>query len=355
MSAQMEAGCCTTAIDVHAHAFLPSVQQLVAGLPGLEAAERIELERTGTDSAAVNAEMISARYPLLSDLDRRIDAMNDTGVTAQVISVTPTQYFSWAERGLARDIAQATNSEIAALCGRRPDLFTGFGVIPLQHPSDAAAALSHAINDCSLKGVEIASFAPGSEHTVELSDRRLDEFWHLAESTGAVVFLHPWGCSLDRRLDKWYLYNSVGQPVEHAVALSHLIFGGVLDRFPKLNIIAAHGGGYLPAHVGRADHAWKVRSEITCLEPPSSYLSKLHFDSLLHRPESLTALLGVVGRERILLGSDYPFDMGSDDPVRELGRSRLTEEERTAILSGNARRLGLMPSGGMSSEQMSVD
>jgi aminocarboxymuconate-semialdehyde decarboxylase len=159
-----------------------------------------------------------------------------------------------------------------------------------------------------------------------------------------VVFLHPFGCSLDERLDRFYLANTVGQPVENAVALSHLVFGGVLDRFPGLRIVAAHGGGYLPTFLGRSDHAWEVRPEARgCAHRPSTYLSRLHFDSLVHSPEALRALVRVVGAERVLLGSDFPFDMGVPDPVARLAAADLTPAEQHAVLSGNAVRLGLVP------------
>ena len=129
------------------------------------------------------------------------------------------------------------------------------------------------------------------------------------------MFLHPFGCSLDERLDRFYLANTVSQPAENAVALSHLIFSGVLDRHPELKVLAAHGGGYLPTSLGRSDHAWRVRPEAHgCAQPPSSYLKKLYFDSLVHSPAELRALVAAAGPEQVLLGSDYPFDMGSGPP-----------------------------------------
>jgi aminocarboxymuconate-semialdehyde decarboxylase len=129
-----------------------------------------------------------------------------------------------------------------------------------------------------------------------------------------VLFLHPFGCTLDERLDRWYLSNTVGQPTENAVALSHLIFSGVLDRYPGLKVLAAHGGGYLPTHIGRSDHAWRARPDASgCAAEPSGYLRRLWFDSLVHDPAVLRHLLAAAGTDRVLLGSDFPFDMGSED------------------------------------------
>jgi aminocarboxymuconate-semialdehyde decarboxylase len=156
------------------------------------------------------------------------------------------------------------------------------------------------------------------------------------------VFLHPFGCSLDERLDRFYLANTVSQPAENAVALSHLIFGGVLDRHPALKVLAAHGGGYLPTTLGRSDRAWRVRPEAHgCAQPPSSYLKKLYFDSLVHSPAELRALVAAAGPEQVLLGSDYPFDMGSEDPVGEVRAAALAAESADRVLAGNAAALGI--------------
>jgi aminocarboxymuconate-semialdehyde decarboxylase len=158
------------------------------------------------------------------------------------------------------------------------------------------------------------------------------------------VFLHPFGCSLDERLDRFYLANTVSQPAENAVALSHLIFSGVLDRHPGLKVLAAHGGGYLPTSLGRSDHAWKVRPEARgCVEPPSQYLKKLYFDSLVHNPAELRALVAAAGPEQVLLGSDYPFDMGSDSPAAEVHAASLPTANEAKVLAGNAAALGITP------------
>jgi aminocarboxymuconate-semialdehyde decarboxylase len=184
-----------------------------------------------------------------------------------------------------------------------------------------------------LAGVEISSFAGD----VELSDPRLEPFWARAAELRAIVFLHPFGCSLDERLDRFYLSNTVGQPVENAVALSHLIFSGVLDRHPDLRIVVAHGGGYLPTAIARSDKAWAVRPEAHgCVHPPSSYLSKMWFDTVVHDPRALRALVEVAGGTQVVLGSDFPFDMGVDDPVGLVREAALPEETTALILSGNA-------------------
>jgi aminocarboxymuconate-semialdehyde decarboxylase len=332
-----------TAVDVHAHVIVPEVEALVGGAPGREAQRALDLRRNGAGSEAVSGRMVREAWPLLTDLGARLAAMDAAGVDVQVVSLSPSQYHYWADPALAGEITATANSSIAGLVAQAPARLTGLGLVALQHPDLAVRHLDEAAG-LGLVGVEISSHAPTATGTVELSDPRLDPFWARAEQLGAVVFLHPFGCSLDERLDRFYLANTVGQPVENAVALSHLVFGGVLDRFPGLRIVAAHGGGYLPTFLGRSDHAWEVRPEARgCAHRPSTYLSRLHFDSLVHSPEALRALVRVVGAERVLLGSDFPFDMGVPDPVARLAAADLTPAEQHAVLSGNAVRLGLVP------------
>jgi aminocarboxymuconate-semialdehyde decarboxylase len=209
-------------------------------------------------------------------------------------------------------------------------------VVPLQHPSRILECVDDAILGRGLAGIEISSFAGD----VELSDPRLEPMWARVAELGAVVFLHPFGCSLDERLDRFYLANTVGQPVENAVALSHLIFAGVLDRHPTLKLVAAHGGGYLPTAIGRSDHAWRVRPEAHgCAHEPSSYLKRLWFDTVVHDAAALRRLVEVAGPGQVVLGSDYPFDMGLDDPVGTVRGAGLDDETTERILGGNADAL----------------
>ncbi|KZF13386.1 amidohydrolase [Rhodococcus sp. EPR-157] len=334
-------------VDVHAHAIVPEVEAAVAGQPGLDAHRALDARRNGAESSAVSGKMFGARISQLTELDRRLADLDAAGIDVQVVSPSPSQYHYWADRELAQVVTSSANRGIAALVAEEPSRLVGLGLIPLQHPADAVTALDDAVVTCGLAGVEISSFAPG----VELSDERLEPFWARAEELGAVVFVHPFGCSLDERLDRFYLSNTVGQPVENAAALSHIIFAGVLDRYPSLKLLAAHGGGYLPTYIGRSDHAWEVRPEARrCSARPSSYLCRIAFDSLVHGPNALRALIDTVGAESVVLGSDYPFDMGNEDPVAEVRAAKLPELVTQSILSDNAFRLGLSPaSSGVSS------
>ncbi len=338
----------TPVVDVHAHILLPALQQLVAEADpaGFGAHQELEVRRNGAESMAASGKMIKDRWQQLTDLDRRLADMDDQGVDVQLVSPSPSHFYYFAGEELALKVAKAANEAIRESVGRAHERLHGLGLVPLQHPALMVEALEHAMLECGLLGVEIGSFAATPQNpersTVELSDPRLEPFWSRAEELGALVFLHPFGCSLDERLDRFYLANTVSQPAENAVALSHLIFSGVLDRHPGLKVLAAHGGGYLPTNLGRSDHAWKVRPEAHgCAEPPSTYLKKLYFDSLVHSPTELRALVAAAGPEQVLLGSDYPFDMGSDDPAIEVRRAGLSPGDEALVLGGNARMLGI--------------
>jgi aminocarboxymuconate-semialdehyde decarboxylase len=331
-------------VDVHAHVIVPEVEAAVHGHPGLGAQRALDARRNGAESGAVSRQMVADRMPQLTGVDQRLADMDAAGVDVQLVSVSPSQYHYYAEPDLARTVCQCANQGVAAVVAEEPERFTGLGLVPLQHPDLCVELLDHALS-LGLLGVEISSHAPTADGgTVELSDPALERFWARAAETGALVFLHPFGCTLDERLDRYYLANTVGQPVENAVALSHLVFAGVLDRHPGLRLLAAHGGGYLPTFLGRSDHAWSVRPEARgCAQPPSSYLRRLWFDSLVHSPDALVALVAAVGADRVLLGSDYPFDMGVTDPVLRVHAAGLTPTDSELVLRGNAAALGLAP------------
>ena len=324
--------------DVHAHLLLPGLHAEVERRAPQLVAEAAELEkrRNGVESLQASGAMIGARIPKLTDVGARLTAMDAQGIDRQWVSVSPNHFYPWAPEGLAVWVAGETNRLVAEHVAQAPDRLTGLGVVPLQHPERIVEYLDDAVLGRGLAGVEISSFAGD----VELSDPRLESFWARAAELGCIVFLHPFGCSLDERLDRFYLSNTVGQPTENAVALSHLIFSGVLDRHPDLKIVAAHGGGYLPFAMGRSDRAWRVRPEAQrCAHAPSSYLRKVWFDSVVHEADAVRRLVEIVGGSRVLLGSDFPFDMGSDDPIALVRDAGLPIEIERGILGENADAL----------------
>jgi aminocarboxymuconate-semialdehyde decarboxylase len=325
-------------VDVHAHAMVPEVFALTAGQSGFREEQEQLLRVFGRESVERNATLAAGEYaPLLTDMNSRLAAMDAAGIDVQAVSVIPTQYFYWADRGLAGQIVSAVNEHIATMVRDQPSRLVGLASVALQHPDLAAAQLAEAVGKLGLRGVEISTSAAGRD----LSDPIFDPFFAAAAELGAFVFIHPWGCTLGERLNAWYLANIIGQPTETTLALSHLIFGGVLDRHPGLTVCGAHGGGYLPQYIGRADHAYHVRPESSAMkQPPSAYLRRIYFDSLVYTPGTARQLLDIAGAEHVLLGTDYPFDMGVTDPLSRLDAiPGLSRDERAAIAGGTAASL----------------
>lgn len=326
-------------IDLHCHALVPAVEALVADTPQKRAEPGLAEKSMGAASVAHNnATMLPTAGPRLTRIEQRLADMDAMGVDVQVVSPSPAQYCYWAEPELARAIVRAGNEGIAELCARHPDRLAGLGTLALQHPALACEQLDHAVKTLGLKGVEISTSVNGRE----LSDPSLRAVWQRAEALGALVFIHPFGTTLGERTASHYLVNTIGQPLETTIALSHLIFGGVLDAFPGLKIVAAHGGGYLPTSIGRSDHAWAVRPEAAAQTRtrPGEHLKRIWFDTVVYDPMALRHLVDRVGAAQVVIGTDYPFDMGWYDVQALVAETPgLSEDERVAILGGNAAAL----------------
>lgn len=326
------------AIDIHAHAMISEAEDIARKQERWRREMEESLRLSGRESAEHNQRLIQTAYLAgLTRVEARVAAMDAMGIDVQAVSPVPTQYHYWADREVAPKIVSAANHGIAAICNSRPERFAGLGTVALQYPEMAAAQLVHAMGELHLKGVIICTTVNG----MELADSRLEPFWAKAEELGALVFIHPMGCSLGARLTPYYFSNVIGNPTETTVALAHLIFSGMFDRHPKLKVCAAHGGGYLPFYSGRFDHGWRVRPEAhTCKNAPSAYLRRIWFDSLVYTPESLGYLIRNAGASQVVLGTDFPFDMGVDDPIARLDAvAGLSESEREAIAGGNAAGL----------------
>ncbi|XVX19789.1 amidohydrolase family protein [Actinomycetota bacterium] len=322
-------------VDTHAHLAVPAANALCAGHEGFAEELRLEQEAHSPESLALNRAQLERLGEQMTSVDRRIADMDAMGIDIQVVGPMPMHHY-WADRELAQRLADVTNEGVAAHCAAYPDRLVGLGTASLQHPDLAAAQLRRAVEELGLRGISVSTNVDGKE----LSDPSLDEVWAVAEELQAVVFIHPWGCSLGSRLARSYLGNTVGQPVETTVALSNIIFTGVLDRFPRLKLLAAHGGGYLPTYIGRSDHAWGAREDArTCRDAPSAYLQRIWFDALVYTPQAAEMLVNAVGAGQVCIGTDYPFDMGLEDPLERLDVTLLDEGTKERIRSGNARRL----------------
>jgi len=331
-------GARTLTVDVHCHAFVPEVEKLVKERPEKRAEPEIQRRVMGVPSAEYNAAtMLPAAFPKLTSVTERLRDMDAMGVDIQVLSPTSVQHYYWADPDLAREVVRTTNEKIAEQCARHPDRLVALGNVALQHAELSIEQLEHCMGPLGMRGVEISTAVNGRE----LDDPAFARFWARAEELGCLVFIHPFGTSLGERVNRFYLQNVIGQPIETTIALSHLIFGGVLDRHPGLKILAAHGGGYLPFYTGRSDHAYGARPDAHVMQQaPSEYLRRIFFDSLVYSGASLRNLVAQVGASQIVVGTDYPFDMGSYD-VHALIESvdSLSAADQAAILGGNAVKL----------------
>ena len=327
-------------VDIHCHVSTPACEPLVSGFRALTVEP---FDRFGGASTEYNRRHFAAIVPQLTTPDLRLADMDRMGVNVQAISVAPPQYYYRAPGALGRRLARMQNEHLAEIVAGRPDRFAGLGTVPLQDVEGAIAELHHVAGELAFRGIEICSNVAGED----LDHPRFLPFWREVERLGLLVLIHPHGFTQGDRLTEYYLINVIGNPLDSTVAVARLIFAGVLERHPALRICVVHGGGYLPFSPYRMDHAWKVRPESRerIPKPPSSYLAKLYFDTVVFDPGELENLVRWAGADHVLLGTDYPYDMGESDPVGLVSRvPGLDPAGREAILGGNAARLlGIPP------------
>lgn len=335
-------------IDVHAHCVPSEVIDRLAKEGGRFGIELIE--RDGRQGVLIAGRIEAAPLrPDLVDLRRRLDIMDATGVEVQVLSswIDLTAYALPGHLG-AR-YARMFNEALASTAAQHPGRFRALCTVPLQSPAAAVDELRYAVSELHMVGVEIATSVDGRE----LDHPDLEPFWSAAEELGCLILVHPCASLAGRRVERYFLGNLVGNPAESTIALGHLVFGGVLERHPDLRLCAVHGGGFAPYQIGRWDHAFhrNARGAATHLtRPPSEWISRLYHDSVLHSPRSLRLLIDLVGPGQVVMGSDYPFEMGDPDPVGTIAKvSGLTDAERKMMLSGNLTRL-LASTGPMAGE-----
>ncbi|MCU1413220.1 MAG: Aminocarboxymuconate-semialdehyde decarboxylase [Microbacteriaceae bacterium] len=323
-------------IDVHAHAAIPEADAMLARFPEFLEQLREDSATLGPTSSDYNRRQIASLAPSLTDPALRIQAMDAAGVDVQAVSATPIPRH-WLDEQTAAAFTRAINDGLAAHCSYAPGRLGLIASVALHHPAGAVAELTRAVEELGAIGVQISTSAGRGR---ELDDPEFDLFWARVVDLDLPVLIHPWGCTLGERLDIGYMFNHVGNPTETSVALSRLIFGGVLDRFPALRIWGAHGGGWLPSYSGRADHAWEQREDArTCLRRPSDYLREMWVDSLVYTPEALRHLLTAMGSTHVTIGTDYPFDMGVVNPLERLAEAGLSADEVDEVGSRSALAL----------------
>jgi predicted TIM-barrel fold metal-dependent hydrolase len=309
-------------IDVHAHC---NFHEAVA-LMGDEANRVVSQTRGAQENFIV--------------IEERLKGMDAQAIDMEVLSINPFWYRK--DRDTAAQIVTVQNEKLAELCASRPDRFAAFASLALQHPDLAVQQLETAMKKLGLRGAAIGGSVLGED----FSEPKFHPVWAKAEELGAVLFIHPQSTpDLARRLKgNGWLANTIGNPLDTTIALQHLIFEGTLDRFPGLKIIAAHGGGYLASYAARSDHACFVsprncNPEIKLKKKPSEYLNQLYFDALVFTPEALRHLVAQVGASQVMLGSDHPIPWEPHPVDHVFATTTLTDDEKIAILGGNAARL----------------
>ena len=325
-------------VDIHCHYLNRDAAAKVAHLNPAQHEPSVQFANPLTRE--VNVKQMQDRAPKLSTIEVRLKDMDRMGIDIQAVSPAPNQTYYWTEPGLGAELARMVNDRLAEIVATWPDRFVALGTVPLQNVELAVAELERCVRTLGLRGVEINPSVNG----MDLTDPGLDleRFFAKAQELDIVIFMHPIGFTHGARLMDHYFNNVIGNPLETTVATSHLIFDGVLERHPKLKIVLPHAGGYLAHYWARMDHAHRARPDCRTVikKAPSSYLRKFYFDTIAFDAQLLRHMIDKWGAEHVLLGTDYPYDMGVADPVGFIESvPRLGRDEKDRIMGGNAARL----------------
>ena len=320
-------------VDTHAH-WYPADWLKLFERDG--PAEGATLERTASGYLIRTERIVNAFDEQFVDLGLRLDGMDRQRVDVHALSLTAPMVY-WASPGFGLALAQAYNDAAHAAHAKHPDRFVGLAMLPMQAPELALKELERTATLPGMRGVYVATHVNGTD----LDDRRFWDVYAKAEEMGWPIFLHPIDTIGRERTTRYYLRNLLGNPYDTGVAAASLIFGGVLDAFPKLEVNLPHAGGTFPWLIGRLDHGTKVRPELRHMkELPSAYLRRFTYDTIGHNDQINYNLIRMVGADRVVLGSDYCFDMGLADPLGDVERlDALTPAERSLIIGQTAVKL----------------
>src|SRR5579875_2369638 len=322
-------------VDIHAHVGVPEAAKFVEPVFNIAT---VPLAHFATPETKALNQKQEADIRDRRAHENRLADLDAMGIDIQMIAPAPLQCYYTVPLEVAVKATRLVNDGIAEYCAARPDRLKGFGSVPMPDAKEAANELERCVRQLGFTGVEILTNVNGKE----LSDPAFAAFWEKAEQLGVLVMIHPNGFTEASRLTRHYFNNVIGNPLETTIALHYLIFDGVLERHPKLKILAVHGGGYLGAYPGRIDHAWGARSDCQAglPKPPTSYLRQIYVDSVVFTPAQLKALVDFFGADHVLMGTDYPFDMLEYDPLGHIASvDEFDAATRAAISGGSARKL----------------
>ena len=286
------------------------------------------------------------------DPKRRLEDCDRDGVSLQVLSTVPVMFSYWAKPADALDLSRRLNDHIAEVVRADPTRFAGLATIPMQDPDLAAGELERCVRELGLRGAQIGTHVDANPHSgrvdsLNLDNASLQPIWSAAEQLDASIFVHPWDMLGKERMPKYWLPWLVGMPAETSLAICSMIFGGVFERFPKLRVAFAHGGGAFPGTIGRIEHGFHMRPDLCAIDSkgsPQSYLAdgdtpaRFYVDSLVHNPDALRLLINLFGAQRIALGTDYPFPLGEEHPGELIeSMEEISSQQKTQLLSETAR------------------
>ena len=266
--------------------------------------------------------------------DVRMEECNHAGVHVQVLSTIPVMFSYWAKPDDCMELSRFLNNHIAEVVKANPKRFIGLGTLPMQAPELAVQELERCMK-IGLRGIQIGS----NVNQENLNEPKFYPIWEKAEKLGAAIFVHPWEMMGENEMKKYWLPWLVGMPAETSRAICSMIFGGIFEKFPKLKVVFAHGGGSFPSTIGRIEHGHHCRPDLVALDnltSPKSYLGKIYFDSLVHDADMLRFLVKLAGAEKVALGSDYPFPLGEEIPGKLIKSMDFTSEQKEWLLHGTA-------------------
>ena len=324
-------------IDVHAH-YVPLESLKVASEFGKRHNLKMEKNERGREIVTRDGKQFLTQLKAeFSDLDLRLSIMDQQGVDIQVLSPASTYFFYWMAAEESLEYARWLNDRLAEAVAKHPKRLVALGSVPMQDAGKSTTELDRAMTKLGLRGAEVASNINGRyfDHPC------FDPFWEAAQALDALIFVHPNQVVGADRMKEYNLSNLIGNPTDTSLAFAKLIFGGVLERFPRLKFLLAHAGGFLPYTWGRLDRGYRIQDSATVKisKPPSEYIQMLHFDTITHSAMALEYLVANFGADKVLLGSDYPYDMGDPQPVESLHQTKIASAAQELISSANACKL----------------
>jgi len=324
-------------IDVHAH-YVPPESLRVASEIGQRYGLGLAKNDRGRDVLTRDGKTFLTQLKAeFTDLDLRLSIMDQQGIDMHVLSPASSYFFYWLPAEESLEFARWLNEQFADAVAKHPERLVALGSVPMQDGVKAAQELERAMTKLGLRGVEVSSNINGRY----FNDPSFNPFWETAQALDALIFVHPNQVVGADRMKDYNLANLIGNPTDTSLAFAKLIFGGVLERFPRLKFLLAHAGGFLPYTWGRLDRGYRIQDSAAAklTKPPSEYVKLLNFDTITHSSMALEYLVANFGAEKVLLGSDYPYDMGDPEPVQSLHGTKIANPQRELISSANARRL----------------